>query len=486
MDNTVTIAVIGGGVVGSLITRELSKYKATIHLFEKEEDIGWGITKSNSAVIHGGYDDEPNTVRAKFCSKGNQMYTDLAEELGFEFERIGSFVVAKQPDEIKYLEKLLSRAETNGVKGCAILPREKVLEMEPRINTAIIAGFWCPSAGITEPWMVAISAAENAVKNGAILHLKEEVTHFSLRKENNKSRIVSVNTNIGHYSCDVVINASGLWADEIAEKAGAFCPSLHPRKGEYLLLDKYTPPLVCSVLFPIPTAVSKGILVLPTIDGGLLLGPTAKDLPKEEKQNTSTTTEGLSEVFESAKELIPDIDIQMTVKSFAGLRPESLQKDFVIGKTEIDGFYNAAAMRSPGLTAAPAIAKYIAELISYEIGKQNMPLKNSYNPTNTPYRSVSHLSLEEWEKRIEGDPLYGKMVCVCNKVTEGDIRDAIRRGARTIDGVKFRTRASFGRCQGGFCLSKIAEILSRETGKTLDQIKIRTGNTELLYDKVRE
>ncbi len=486
MDRLLKVAVIGAGVVGSLIARQLTRYRCDVHVFEKEEDVGWGVTKANSAVIHGGYDDLPGTVRSRFCAKGNAMYSSLSEELGFELKRIGSFVLAQNQEDFAYLETLRKHAIENGLTGCAILPAQKLREMEPQLSDTVIAGFWCPTAGITEPWMVAIGAVENAVKNGARLHLAEEVTGFTIDERQGARRIVAIKTDRRDYPIDIVVNAAGLWADELSERAGTSCPPLHPRKGEYLLLDKFEPPIVRSVLFPIPSSISKGILVLPTVDGGLLLGPTATDLPKEEKRETSTTKEGLSEVLLSARTLVPSLDPQWTVKSFAGLRPESPQKDFVVGKTEVEGFFQAAAMRSPGLTAAPAIAEYLVEDVIRRGCEYPLELNPTFSPVNPPYQNVSHLSLAEWEKKIEADPLYGKMACVCNKVTEGDIRDAVRRGATTVDGVKFRTRASFGRCQGGFCLAKIAEVLSRESGRSLGEIKMRSGKTEILRGMVRE
>jgi len=486
MRELLRVAVIGAGVVGSLIARRLTRYRCEVHLFEKEEDVGWGITKANSAVIHGGYDDPPGSVRARFCAKGNAMYSSLSEELGFELKRIGSFVLAQAPEDFPYLETLKAQALDNGLSGCAILPAQKVRELEPHIADTVLAGFWCPSAGITEPWMVAIGAVENAVKNGARLHLSEAVTGFVTAEGSRGRRVVALKTVRGEYPIDIVINASGLWAEELSTLAGAYCPPLHPKKGEYLLFDKFDPPLVRSILFPIPSSVSKGILVLPTVDGGLLLGPTATDLPKEAREETSTTREGLSEVLYSARKLVPTLDPQWTVKTFAGLRPESPQKDFAIGKTEVEGFIQAAAMRSPGLTAAPAVAEHVVEEVLRRECGYSLEINDRFTPVNPPFINVSNLTLEEWEKKIETDPLYGKIACVCNKVTEGDIRDAVRRGATTVDGVKFRTRASFGRCQGGFCLAKIAEILARESGRSLGEVKMRSGRTELLRGRVRE
>ncbi len=477
------IAVIGAGVVGSLIARELCKYDVEVLLIEKNLDVGWGVTKANSAILHAGYDDPIGSTRARFCSVGNAMFTELSRELDFEIKRIGSYVLAFKDEETAVLHKLLVQGEKNNVPDLTIHDRETILSREPMINPQVKMGLWAPTAGITEPWMVAIAAVENALENGLRLFLNEEVVDFEKRE----GRIINVITNKQVHRVDVVINAAGLFADEIAKLAGAEYVPLHPRKGQYILLDKKLGNTVRSIIFPTPTEKSKGILVLPTIDGGLLLGPTAEDLPSDRKSDLTTTNEGIQSVKNFALRLVPEIDFSLVVKTFAGLRPESPQKDFFIGKSEIvPNFVNAMAMRSPGLTAAPAIAKYIVEEVLQQQVGLNLTTKKDFKPTRKGIKKYAELSLEEWQKAVKENPSAGRMICFCNEVTEAEIVEAIRRGARTLDGVKFRTRAMFGRCQGGFCMSKILKILERELGRDASQIVLKSPNSWVVDGKVRE
>jgi glycerol-3-phosphate dehydrogenase len=453
---------------------------------EKEEDAGWGVTKANSAIIHGGYDDPPETTRGMFAAKGNQMYTELSEELGFELKRIGSYVLAFSVDEIPYLEALMEKSIRNGVPDCEMHDKDTILNKNPNINKNVVAGFWCPTAGITEPWMVAISAVENAVLNGMDFRAGEKVCDIITEEINGRTKVKGVKTDKNSYECDVLVNAAGLYADDIAEMAGAQCPKLHPRKGEYILLDKKLGKVVTNVLFPVPTKVSKGVLVLPTVDGGILLGPTALDMDREKKEDTTTTADGLTEVRIKTNHMVDNLDFSATVKIFAGLRPESPQKDFTVGSTNVFGFINAAAMRSPGLTAAPAIAKYIAEEIVKKELAFDVTKREEFDPILPPYPALPEEDPEIWEEKVKQNSNFGKVVCVCNKITEAQIIEAIKRGARTVDGVKFRTRASFGRCQGGFCLPRITELISRELNIPMNRVKFRSGHTELLSGKVRK
>src|SRR6056297_2198303 len=295
MNSIPKVVVIGAGVVGSLIARELTKYNCYVTLIDKEEDAGWGVTKANSAIVHGGYDDPVDSVRGRFAAKGNQMYTKLSEELGFDLKRIGSYVLAFEEDEKPHLEELMEKAQANGVDGCEIHDGDEILKRNPHIKESVKEGFWCPTAGITEPWMVAISAVENAVLNGMEFRPGEQVIGIETEKTVNGKSVKQVKTDKAQYPCDIVINAAGLYADKIAQIAEAPCPILHPRKGEYILLDKKLGPIVTNVLFPVPTKQSKGVLVLPTVDGGILLGPTAEDLGGDQKEDTSTTSKGLNE-----------------------------------------------------------------------------------------------------------------------------------------------------------------------------------------------
>lgn len=473
------VAVIGAGVVGALIARELCRYEGEVLLFEREADVGWGVTKANSGIVHGGFHDPPSTIRARFCVRGNAMYEGLCRELNVPFLRTGAYVLALSKEELPLLEELRAQGEENGVPGLEIHSQEEVLSREPNVNPKVLSGLWSPTVGITEPWAVALAAVENALANGLELHLSEEITGIRVEKR----QVQEVKTPEGRYPVDAVVNAAGLFADHVAAMAGLSEPVLFPRRGEYVLLDKAAEGLVRSVIFPAPSGKSKGILVLPTIDGGILLGPTAEDLPPEAKEATETTPEGLSQVMEGARRLVPKLPLGQAIKTFAGLRPESPQKDFILGESPVKGFYQAAAMRSPGLTAAPAIARWLAcEVMASEL---SLKRKGSFSPIRKGIPRVAELPEAEWEELIRKDPRYGRIVCFCNKVTEGEIVEAIRRGARTLDGVKFRTRAGFGRCQGAFCTDRILAILARELGRAPEEISQKGAGSPLVGGRVR-
>lgn len=473
------VAVIGGGIVGSLIARELTRYQADVFLFEQEADIGWGVTKANSAIVHGGFHEISGTDRASFCVDGNSLYEELSRDLGVPLKRTGAYVVALSNEELPVLQDLYEQGRRNGVLDLAIHERKTVLAREPNLNPGLVAALWSPSVAITEPWNIAIAAVENAVSNGLSLHVAERVTSIGVAD----GRVRGIITEKGEYEVDAVVNAAGLFADRVARMAGLSEPSIFPRRGEYLLLDKKAGSLVSSVIFPTPNSVTKGILVVPTIDGGILLGPTAEDLNPEQKGATQTTRHGVHEAIEGARKLVPQIDLSLVVKTFAGLRPETRDKKFVVGRTPISGFFQAAGMRSPGLTAAPAVARFLVRNIMAQ--DLSFAEKGSFDPTRRGIRKVFDLPGPAREALIASDPDYGHVICQCNHVTEGEIVEAIHRGARTLDGVKFRTRAGFGRCQGGFCTDKILLILARELGVSLSKITMHGGKSQILNGKVR-
>ena len=467
------VAVVGSGIVGSLVAREFTKYDVEVEIFEKLPDVGWGITKANSGILHAGYDDEPGTMRAKYCVRGNEMYEQLSKELNFELRRIGSLVVAFNDEDMKILEELLERGKTNGVKDLRIVSRMEALEIEPNLSREIKAALYAPSAGIIAPWEAAQAAVENAVENGAKLHLSTEVFNIL---ENGSG--YTLKTSKGDFTFDMVVNAAGLWADELAEKAGVKVTPLHPRRGEYILLDQ--PSLVRTVVFPTPSKAGKGILVLPTVHNTFLLGPTSEDLPPSEKENTATTSDGISKIIKSVKKLVPSVNISKTIRTFAGLRPENDIRDFVIKKE--GNVVHLVATRSPGLSSAPAIAE---DVVRTMLERYNVSLRKDFNPYRKPIPKVAEMTDEEREKLIKSNPAYGRVVCRCNKVTEGEIVDAIKHGARTLDGIKFRTTAMFGRCQGSFCTVKIMNIMKKELGTDFDEIRKNLPNSKVVDGDVR-
>ncbi len=472
------VGVIGAGVVGALVARELCRYEIEVHLFEREADVAFGVTKANSGVIHGCFHEEPGTARARFCVEGNAMYESLSRELDFPFLRVGAHVLAFDRDDLATLERLKAQGEEIGVPGLEIIPREEVLAREPRANRGVRGALWSPTVGIVEPWDVAIGAVENACANGLVLHLGTEVTGIEVAD----GRVTGVMTAAGEFALDAVVNAAGLYADRVARLAGIDRPVLHPRRGEYLLLDRRAGGMANSVLFPAPTNNSKGILVLPTVDGNILLGPTADDLPELTPDAAATSPTGLAAVISGARRLVPDIDPRLTIKTFAGVRPEPAGSEFVVGPTEVAGFYQAAGMRSPGLTAAPAIARYLAGEIASAL---DLAQNDAFDPVRRAIPRFSDLPPAARAALIEADPRYGRIVCRCNEVTEGEIVAAIRRGARTVDGVKFRTRAGFGRCQGGFCTARVISILSRELGVPPEEVTARGKGDRIVVGRVR-
>ena len=473
------IAVIGAGIVGTLIARELVRYDADVHLFEQKIDIGWGVTKANSAIVHGGFHEAVGSQRARFCIEGNKLYAALTEELDVPFHRCGAYTVALNKEELSPLKALLAQGEESGIPDLELHDGATVLTHEPNLNPRVQAGLWSPTVGITEPWTLAIAAVENARENGLTLHLSEEVVKIQVKD----GRVRGVTTPQEEYPFDAVVNAAGLFADRIADMVGLSEPILFPRRGEYVLLDKKAAGLVNSVIFPTPSNSSKGILVLPTVDGGILLGPTAKDLPREGKDSRETTPDGMEKTIDGARRLVPTLDLSLVIKTFAGLRPESPNKEFVVGKSEVQGFFQAAAMRSPGLTAAPAVARFLVhEVMASELSITKKP---SFQPLRAGLPRVSELPDEEWNELISKDPRYGRVICQCNRVTEGEIVAAIRRGARSLDGVKFRTRAGFGRCQGGFCTDRILLILARELGISPEDVTLRGNGSRMLNGVVR-
>lgn len=473
-----SIAVIGAGVVGSLVARELARYEGEVLIVEREPDVGWGVTKANSAIVHAGFHERPGTCSARFCVEGNAIFADVCRDLEVPFQRIGAYVLALADGERAVLEEMRGRGAELGVPGLDLVEGDEVRRRLPDVNPDVKCALWAPSVGITEPWALAVAAAENAVSNGAILHVGEEVTGITVRA----GRVRAVRTDQAMYDVDAVVNAAGLSADRIAALARVSVPGLTPRRGEYLLLVDTPPALRTAVLFPVPTPHSKGILLVPTVDGGLLLGPTATDLPPTQREATETTVEGLAFALNGARRLVPDLPVGKVVKVFAGLRPEPADGDFWLGRTDVPGFYQAAGMRSPGLTAAPAVARWLAEGIAADLG---FTRRASFSPRRPALPRAADLPSAEWEALIARDRRFGRVVCRCNRVTEGEIVEAIRRGARTLDGVKFRTRAGFGRCQGGTCTDHILALLAGETGLDPEAVALRGPGSSLVEGRVR-
>lgn len=470
------VIIIGAGVIGCSIARELSKYQLKICVLDKGHDVCTGTSKANSAIIHAGFDAEPGTLKGKLNAKGNVMFDRLAKELDFPFKRIGSLVLAFNQEDIPALNKLKAQGEKNGVPDLKIIFREELREMEPNLSEEVFSALYAPTGAIVCPYEMTISLAENAYENGVEFKFETEVRN--IEKINDGYIINSSEEGI---KARLIINAAGVYADEINNMISHNKIRIIPRKGEYCLFDKEAKGLVNRTIFQLPTKLGKGILVTPTVDGNILMGPNALDI--EDKEDLSTTQAGFMEIIEKAGRSIKEIPINQIITSFSGLRAHSDREDFIIGEAkDAENFINAAGIESPGLSSAPAIAELLKKIVIEKL----TPKKNQgFNPKRKGIPKFREMSNEERKAIIEKIPQYGKIICRCETVTEGEILDSIRRplGAKTIDGVKLRTRAGMGRCQAGFCSFRILEILARELN--LDRLEITKfgGASKLLVVK---
>ena len=475
------VAVIGAGVCGALITRELSKLDLKIVMLEKFSDVSMGTSKANSAIVHAGFDAKTGSLKAKLNVQGASLMAYYCNKLSVPYKNIGSLVVAYSWADMTTLEALFERGFDNGVPNMEIISQEKLREMEPYISDKAIGALWAPTAGIVSPYELAIAATENAVINGARVKRNSGVFDIEFKDD-----LFFITTATGVIKAKYVINCAGVFADKIANMIGDTSFKIIPRKGEYYLLDKTEGKMVNHVLFHWPSKMGKGILVTPTAHGNVLMGPTAIDLDFDSKLDVDTTIEGLNEVKRAVREVIPTLTTRNAITSFAGLRAhiDGENDDFVIGKSSAnEKFINVAGIESPGLTAAPAIARYVGKIFR-DLAPQYERKENFVSTRPAPVR-VNELSDEERRALIEKDPRYGRIICRCEGITEGEIVDAIKApcGARDVDGVKRRTRAGMGRCQSGFCGSKVVEILSRELGVPMNQITKHGNGSKILFGK---
>ena len=458
------VIIIGAGVSGCAIARELSRYQLDICVLERESDICEGTSKANSGIVHGGFDAKPGTLKAKLNVLGNSMMDEMSKKLDFEFKRNGSMVVCQNEMGIPALEKLLEQGKENGVKGMKILKREQALELEPNLADGLYAVLYIPSGGIVCPFGMNIAYAENAAQNGVEFKLGTEVQLIERVGQDYR-----IQTNQGVFETKYVINAAGVYADVFHNMVSELKIHIMPRRGDYCLLDKTAGDLVRHTIFQLPTEKGKGVLVTPTIHGNLLLGPTAIDI--EDKEATATTAKGLQEVLEKCTKSVKNIPFKQVITSFAGLRAHEEHGEFIIGEVEdAKGFIDVAGIESPGLTSAPAIGIYVRDILA-----EKMELKEKENFVEERKGIVRFLDLpkEEQNRLLQENQAYGQIVCRCEQITEGEILDAIHRplGATTLDGVKRRTRAGMGRCQAGFCTPKVMEILARELHLELKDIR---------------
>lgn len=469
--------IVGGGAVGCAVARWLSRYRLRICLAERGEDVCVGTSKANSAICHAGFDAPIGSAKARFNVAGSRMMEALSLELDFPYRRCGALVLCFDEADIPRLEELKRRGERNGVEGLTVLDRASLRRQEPRVSPEAAAALYAPTSAIICPFGMTIALAENAAANGCEFRFDTEVRR--IRREGGHFLL---ETNRGTLESRVVIAAAGVYGDALHNQLCETKLTIVPRRGEYCLLDRRDGELVQHTIFQLPSAMGKGVLVSPTVHGNLLVGPTAVD--QEEKDCTATTAAGLRRVAETAARSVPSLPMRDVITSFAGLRAHLTggDDDFIVGESA-DGFFEAVGIESPGLSSAPAIGRYLAELAA---AKLDAAEKDDFILERRDIPRPREMDLAARQALIEKDPAYATVVCRCEQITEGEIREAIRRGARSLDGVKRRVRAGMGRCQGGFCTPRVLELLHQELSVPMTELTKGGGESRLLAGRTKE
>ncbi len=468
------VLIIGGGVIGANIARELSKYKLRICILEKEDDVSCGSSKANSGIVHGGYSDEPGTLKAELCVKGNRMFESLEKELNFGYRETGSLVLAFSDEEKKHLEQLFKDGTYNGVGGLEIIDGIKVREMEPYLSKEVKWALYCKDSGVCSPYEFTIALIENAIQNGAELKLNHEVTQ--IKKLENSFKIT---TNKAVFEAKYVINAAGAYSDRISKMLGLDDFDIIPRKGEYIIFNKDQSYLVKKVIFQVPTEKGKGILVTTTYHGNLMIGPDAEQVAHRE--DVSTDEVSLKAIVEAARKSVDGFDMKKSLTSFAGVRPTNTRKDFIVEESKIKGFLNVTG-DSPGLTSSPAIAKRVLNIL--KASGLDLEEKVNFNAYRKPI-------VVKKDKTFEGD-INAKdsnkhIICRCENVTESEIIDALGRGieVRSLDAIKRRTRAGMGMCQGAFCGPRVRSLIAKALNIAEDEIPQKGQKSSDLHSRVK-
>lgn len=478
------VAIIGAGVTGGMIARTLSKYDLKICILEKENDVAMGATRANSAIVHAGFDAAEGSMKAKMNVKGSEMMEKVAEELGVKYKRNGSLVIGFNEEDREEIERLYKRGCANGVKDLQILGGEEAHALEPNLSEQVTCALYAPTGAIICPYELTIAAVGNAMDNGAVLE-----TNFQVAQVDRLEKGYEIRSTAGQsVQAQVIVNAAGVYADSIAALAGDTSFAIHPRRGEYILLDKECGDMVSHTIFRTPSKMGKGILVTPTVDGNLLTGPTSVDM--EDKEDTATTAEGFAKIMQEALENVSTIPYGKTITSFCGLRAVGSTGDFIIN-SPTEGFINVAGIESPGLSASPAIAEYVTDMVKEQLKEacgREAAVKADYNPYRAPMHHFREASMEEKAEVIRKDKSYGKIVCRCEGITEGEILAALRTNPRAtdLDGVKRRTRAQMGRCQGGFCSPHIVEMIARELQIPVEKVTKSGGHSYINISRTKE
>lgn len=471
------VAIIGAGVCGASIARKLSLYQLKVALLEKCVDVSFGVSKANSGIIHAGFHHKPCSLKSRLEIQGNLMFEKLKNELQFPFKQVGIIVAAFSYEEMKTVEKLYEQGLSNDIPMIEICSRERILNLEPKLNQDVAGGLYAPTGGIIEPYRYVFSLIESAKKNGVLIF-----TDFHVVKTTYSRGLYSIiSKNNDSIQSKYVINAAGLYADEISTIFKAEKFKINPRKGEEYLLRRNSKGFPGHVVFPVPVKNSKGILVIPTVEGTMMIGPTAEDI--KDKTDVTTTPENLERVFSLAMKMIPSISKKDIITSFAGLRPAIKGNDFYIDiSKKASHFIQVAGIQSPGLTASPAIGEYVKDLLK----KDGIKLveKKDFNPYLEKSQKVREYVPGDAEQLIKKDRTYGDIICRCEKISKAEITEAIEKGHTTLDGIKFYTRAGMGKCQGGFCTYKILHLISEKTGMPIEEITKNSGKSYIVKNQI--
>ena len=488
--NNYDIIIIGAGVVGCTVARELSRYKVSVAVVEKESDVSLGTSGKNSGVIHSGITMKAGSVKARLCVQGNKMFDKLSKELDFPFKRIGTLIVARNKEEVRELDVIKKEAELAGVKGLKLIGKDELKRIEP--NVAGLKAVYAPSGGITSPMLLTIALAENASMNGVKFFLDTEVTGitkgrqgFMVKCKNRKA-----------LNASVVINSAGLYSDRIASMVSIKKHRIYPCRGEYHVLDKAAAGIVNSMIYPVPEKISggKGIHVTPTVDGNILLGPSSEYI--EQKEDAGTTADVMKKLFMEARKLVPAVDEKLVIANYAGLRSKIVSPgsktssgDFIIEESKMPGFINLIGIESPGLAASPAIALKAVDIVKNVFERNNKPLRKNkkFQPHRKGIPDFEKLSEKEKDRLIKKEPDYGVIVCRCEQVTKKQVTDAINNslGVKTVEGIRYRCRAGMGRCQAGFCMQRVVELIRQDTGKKPEEITLRGKGSKLFAGRVK-
>lgn len=476
-DEIYDVAIIGAGATGAAVARRLAAYELRVALLEKCVDVCFGVSKANSGIIHAGFHHPVTSLKARLEIRGNLMFEQLHHELGFPFKRVGILVAAFSEEEMKTVQRLYQQGVANGVPRLEICSSERMRLLEPKLNPDVVGGLYAPTGGIIEPYRYVFALVENAQRNGVILK-----TEFEVTDARHDGETYTIHSRRGdRIRAKRVVNAAGLYADEVSRIFGGENFKIIPRKGEEFLLERNAAGLPRQVIFPVPGRHTKGILVIPTVEGTMMIGPTATEV--EDKEDRTTTAEHLDMVLAQATQMVPAISRREIITAFSGSRPVLEGNDFFIGiSKKAPHFIQAAGIQSPGLTASPAAAEYIKDLLKQD--GLTLVEKTAFEPTLPPVPRVREMSTAQLAAMAAQDPRYGHIACRCETVSEAEIVEAIRRGHTTLDGIKFYTRAGMGRCQGGFCTYKVLKIIARETGLPMEAITKRGDGSYVLSHRI--